>query len=126
MLRPRVLAIIAGALLLLYSLIGFLAVPYIITQYVVPALAETIHRPVLVKDVALNPFTLSLTIDGLEIREPDQTPLLGFEQLFVNVRAKTLFLGSHAFEEIRLVMPFVSMKVLSDGRMNLLALVPPP
>ncbi|MGA6829125.1 DUF748 domain-containing protein [Nitrospira sp. NS4] len=126
MLRPRVLAIIAGALLLLYSLIGFLAVPYIITQYVVPALAETIHHPILVKDVALNPFTLSLTIDGLEIREPDQTPLLGFEQLFVNVRAKTLFLGSHAFEEIRLVMPFVSMKVLPDGRMNLLALVPPP
>ena len=126
MLRPRTLAILALSCLALYSIIGFIAVPHIITRYVVPALAETIHHPVLVKDVALNPFTLSLTIDGLEIREPDQTPLLGFEQLFVNVRAKTLFLGSHAFEEIRLVMPFVSMKVLPDGRMNLLALVPSP
>ena len=66
MLRPRILAILAGFLLLLYSLIGFLAVPYIITQYVVPAAAERLHHPVLVQHVALNPFTLALTIDGLE------------------------------------------------------------
>ncbi|MEC4889765.1 MAG: DUF748 domain-containing protein [Nitrospira sp.] len=125
MLRPRIVASLAGALLL-YSLIGFLAVPYLITQYAVPAVAEKIRHPVSVKDVAFNPFTLALTIDGLEIREPDQTPLLGFEQFSVNVHAKTLLLRAYAFEEIRLVMPFVSMKVSAEGKMNLLGLLPPP
>ncbi len=124
-LRPRVLLIVSLASVLLYSLVGFLGVPYFVKQYVVPAVAEQIRHPVVVREVALNPFTLSLTIDGLEIRESDQTPILGFEQFFVNFRAKTLLFQSYAFDEIRLVMPFVSMKVDRAGKMNLLGLVPP-
>ncbi len=123
--HSRILASFAGALVL-YSLIGFFAVPYILTQYVFPAVAEKIHHQVVVKDAAFNPFTLSLSIDGLEIREPNQTALLGFEQFYVNVQAKTLLLGAYGFEEIRLVMPFVSMKISADGTMNLLGLLPPP
>lgn len=125
-LRPRVLASVLLAGLLLYSLVGFLGAPYVIRHYVVPAVAEKIQHPVVVRDVALNPFSLSLTIDGLEIREPDQTPILGFERFFVNLGAKTFLLQSYAFDEIHVVMPFVSMKVDRAGKMNLLELVPPP
>jgi hypothetical protein len=124
-LRPRVLASIALASLLLYSLVGFLGLPYLAKYYVVPAIAEKIQHPVVVREIALNPFTLSLTIDGLEIRETDQTPILGFEQFFVNLRAKTFLLQSYAFDEIRVGMPFVSMKVDQAGKMNLLGLLPP-
>ncbi|MDQ1291805.1 MAG: hypothetical protein QG615_1614, partial [Nitrospirota bacterium] len=81
--RSRTLAITVLSSLLLYSLVGFLVVPYIAKHYVVPAVAEKIQHPVVVREIALNPFTLSLTIDGLEIRETDQTPILGFEQFFV-------------------------------------------
>lgn len=123
--RPRILAITVLSSLLLYSLVGFLVVPYIAKHYVVPAVAEKIQHPVVVREIALNPFTLSVTIDGLEIRETDETPILGFEQFFVNLRAKTLLLQSYAFDEIRVVMPFVSMKVDRDGKVNLLGLVPP-
>ena len=123
-LRPRILASLVLGSLLLYSLVGFLVIPYVVKQYVVPAVAEKIQRPVVVREVALNPFALSLTIDGLEVREPDQTPILGFEQFFVNLRAKTLLFQSYAFDEIHIVMPFVSMKVDRGGKMNLLGLVP--
>lgn len=123
-LRPRILASLVLGSLLLYSLVGFLVIPYIVKQYVVPAVAEKIQRPVVVREVALNPFALSLTIDGLEVREPDQTPILGFEQFFVNLRVKTLLFQSYAFDEIHVVMPFVSMKVDRGGKMNLLGLVP--
>ena len=123
--RLRTLAITVLSGLLLYSLAGFLGVPYIAKHYVVPAIAEKIRHPVVVREIALNPFSLSLTIDGLEIRETDQTPILGFEQFFVNLRAKTLLLQSYAFDEIRIVMPFVSMKVDRAGKMNLLGLIPP-
>jgi len=124
-LRPRVLLIASLASVLLYSLVGFLGVPYFVMHYAVPAVAEQIRHPVVVREVALNPFTLSLTINGLEIRESDQTPILGFEQLFVDLGAKTLLFQSYAFDEIRLVMPFVSMRVDRAGKMNLLGLVPP-
>lgn len=122
--RPRILASLVLGTLLFYSLVGFLVIPYIVKQYVVPAVAEKIQHPVVVRDVALNPFALSLTIDGLEIRERDQTPILGFEQFGVNLRAKTLLFQSYAFDEIHIVMPFVSMKVDRAGKMNLLGLVP--
>lgn len=124
-LRPRILASLALGSLLLYSLVGFWGIPYLIKQYVVPAVAEKIQHPVVVRAVSLNPFALSLTIDGLEIRESDQTPILGFEQFFVNLRAKTLLFQSYAFDEIHIVMPFVSMKVDRAGKMNVLELVPP-
>lgn len=124
-LRPRILLILILSALVLYSLVGFLGLPYIAKHYVVPALAEKIQHPVVVSEIALNPFTLALTIDGLEIREADQTPILGFEQFVVNLGAKTLLLQTYAFDEIHLVMPFVSMKVDRAGRMNLLGLVPP-
>lgn len=125
-LRPRTLAVAFLAIVLLYSFTGFLVIPYLVKHYVIPAVAEKIQHPVVVRDIALNPFTLSLQIDWLEIREADQTPILGFEQFVVKLRAKTLLLQTYAFDEIHLVMPFVSMKVDRAGKMNLLRLAPPP
>jgi uncharacterized protein involved in outer membrane biogenesis len=51
--------------------------------------------------------------------------MLGFEELFVNLRATTLLLQKVAFDEIRLVMPFVAAKVNREGKLNLMSLVPP-
>lgn len=124
-LRPRVLLIVFLASLLLYAFVGFLGVPYILKHYVFPAIAEKIQHPVAVKEVALNPFALSLEIEGLEIRESDQTPILGFERFFVDLGGKTLLFQSYAFDEIHVVMPFVSMKIDRSGKMNLLGLMPP-
>ena len=51
--------------------------------------------------------------------------MLGFEELFVNLHATTLFLQKVAFDEIRLVMPFVAAKVNREGKLNLMSLAPP-
>ena len=123
--RPRVLAGIFLGLVSLYALVGFFLLPYIIQAYGIPAVADRLKHPVVVRDVALNPFALSLRLNGLEVREADQTPILGFEEFFVNLRATTLFFQTLGFDEIRLVMPFVAAKVSREGKLNLLALVPP-
>src|SRR5512134_2074087 len=123
--RPRVLAGIVLALISLYALIGFFLLPYIIKAYVIPAAAERIKHPIVVREVALNPFTLSLRLNGLEISEVDHTPVLGFEELFVNLHGITLLFQKVAFDEIRLDMPFVSARMNREGKVNLLGLVPP-
>ena len=76
--------LLATVLILLvgYTIIGFFLVPYIIKAYVFPAVSERLHRPVLVKEVEVNPFVLSLRVTGFEIREPDQSALLGFDEFF--------------------------------------------
>src|SRR5207245_11220020 len=87
LLRPSHLAILALGVVLLYTLVGFFLVPYLIKAYAIPAVAEKLKRPVLVKEVGLNPFTLSLRVQGLEIREAHQSALIGVDELFINLRA---------------------------------------
>lgn len=125
LLRPSRLFAIALIVLVGYSLIGFFLLPYVIKAFVLPAVSERLHRPVLVKEVELNPFALSLRVTGLEIREADQSALLGFDEFFVNFQAVSLFRRAYVFDAIRVTVPFVSVKVSKDGRVNLTQLVPP-
>lgn len=125
LLRPSHLAILALGLVLLYTLVGFFLVPYLIKAYAIPAVAERLKRPVLVKEVELNPFALSFRLKGLEIREADQSALIGFDEFFVNLQASSLIRRAYVFDTIRLAVPYVSARVFKDGRMNLANLVPP-
>ncbi|MBH0178799.1 MAG: DUF748 domain-containing protein [Nitrospira sp.] len=125
LIRPRLLAGLLVGLVGFYALVGFFLLPYLIKAYGVPAVSEELQHPVVVRDVAFNPFTLALQLNGFEVREQDQTPIIGFEEFVVNVRATTVFLQTLGFDEIRLVMPFVAARVNREGKLNLLGLVPP-
>jgi len=124
-LRPRVLIGTLLGLITLYTLVGFFLLPYLITSYVIPTVSDQIKHPIVLREAAFNPFALSLRLNGLEVREQDQAAMLGFEELFVNLRVTTLFLQKVAFDEIRLMMPFVAAKVNREGKLNLMSLVPP-
>src|ERR1051325_3721893 len=124
LLRPSGLAILALSLVCLYALAGFFLIPYLIKAYAIPAISEKLKRPVLVKAVELNPFVLSLRLTGFEIRESDQSALLGFDEFFVNLQASSLIRRAYVFDAIRLTMPYVSARISKDGRMNLAELVP--
>jgi hypothetical protein len=125
LLRPSRLVILALGLVFLYALIGFFFVPYLIKAYAIPSVAEKLKRPVLVKEVELNPFTLSLWVTGFEIREADQSALFGFDEFFINFQASSLIHRAYVFDTIRITVPYVSARVYKDGRMNLAELVPP-
>ena len=125
LLRPSHLAILALGVVFLYTLVGFFLVPYLIKAYAIPAVAEKLKRSVLVKEVGLNPFTLSLRVKGLEIREADQSALIGFDEFFINFQASSLIRRAYVFDTIRLTVPYVSARVSKEGRMNLAELVPP-
>src|SRR5574337_110397 len=124
-LRLRVLVGTLVGLIALYSLAGLVLVPYLIKAYVIPTVSDQIKHPIVLREAAVNPFALSLRLTGLEVREQNQAAMLGFEELFVNLRTTTLFFQKVAFDEIRLVMPFVAARVNPQGKMNLVSLVPP-
>ena len=125
LLRPSRLGILALGLVGLYALVGFFLIPYLIKAYAIPAVAEKLKRPVLINEVELNPFALSLRLTGFEIREADQSALLGFDEFFVNFQVSSLIRRAYVFDTIRLTVPYVSARVFKDGRMNLVELVPP-
>jgi hypothetical protein len=124
-LHPSRLAFIAFSILLVYTLVGFFLLPYVIKDHVIPAMAEKLNRPILVKEVEVNPFALSLRMTGFGIRDEDQSPMIGFEELFVNFQASSIVRWAYVFDTIRLVKPFVSAKVSKQGRVNVAELVSP-
>ncbi len=123
--RSSLLIAVALILLACYALAGFVLVPYVIKSFVLPAVSERLQRPVLVTDVEVNPFFLTFRMTGFEIREPDQSALIGFDEFFVNFQSVSLFRRAYVFDSIRLTMPFVSAKVSKAGRLNLVEMVPP-
>jgi hypothetical protein len=110
---------------LLYSLAGFFLVPHIIKAHVLPAVADQLHRPVTAKEIAFNPFVLSLKMTEFEIQEQDGAPLIGFQEFFINFQTVSLLRRAYVFKEIRFALPFVSIKVAKDGHVNLTDLLPP-
>lgn len=125
LLRPRVVIGTVVGFIAFYAFFGFLLVPYALKSYVVPSVSEQIQHPIMLREAAFNPFALSLRLTGLEVHEQNETPMLGFEELFVDLRAVTLLFQKVAFDEIRLTMPFVAAKVNREGKLNLMSLVPP-
>ncbi len=122
--RPIPLAISALTLLLVYTLAGFFLVPHIIKTKVLPAVSDQLRRPVTVKDVEFNPFVLSLKMTEFEIQEQDSTPLIGFQEFFINFQTRSLFRRAYVFKEIRFSVPYVSVKIAKDGHLNLADLAP--
>lgn len=115
-----ILAVCVG----LYAVIGFLIVPRVLRSKLETVLAEQLNRPVAVREVLFNPFALSLTVRGFAIDEQDNSPLLGFEELYVNVELASLVNQALTFSAIELQQPYVVAQVRKDGRLNLQDLRP--
>jgi hypothetical protein len=124
-LRWRKSSLWLAAAFLLYTLIGFLLVPALVKWQLVKQLPAATKRQAAVRQVKFNPWTLSLTIRGLALNEPDGHPFACWEELYVNFQASSLFRWSWTFKEIRLVRPFLEVLRFPDGQINLANLVAP-
>ncbi len=77
------------------------------------------------QQVRLNPWTLSLTIRGLALREPDGRAFASWDELYVNFQLSSLFRWAWTFDTVRLVRPAAEIILLPDGRLNVANLFPP-
>jgi hypothetical protein len=116
--RGRQSLVGAGLAFLAYSLVGFLLLPPIIKWQMVKRLPAITKRQAAVQQVKVNPWTLSLTVRGLALSEPDGRPFASWDELYVNFQASSLFRWAWTFKEIRLVKPFGEIILLKDGRLN--------
>jgi hypothetical protein len=114
--RARRLLVAAGALLVLWTAAGFIVVPSLLRPVVERRLAERLHRKVTLRDLAMNPFALSATLTGLDVRDRDGAgPFLSFERLYVNAEALSLLRGGPVLSAITLVNPSLVLVRNADG-----------
>ncbi|MEK1909849.1 MAG: DUF748 domain-containing protein [Pseudomonas chlororaphis] len=113
-----------GALLTalaLYSLLGFLILPGIALRVANQQLANYATVPAKIQRIELNPFSLELTLWGLNIGEPGKEQV-AFERLYANLQLDSLWTRALHLADIELDKPKSEILFAKDGKLNLLGL----
>ena len=75
-----------GILVVLYTVFGFFLLPVILKRQLERRATEALHRQVTIERVRTNPYALSVTIDGLQVKERDGGPFLSWDRLYLNMK----------------------------------------
>ncbi|AZD10581.1 putative exported protein [Pseudomonas chlororaphis] len=113
-----------GALLTalaLYSLLGFLILPGVALRVANQQLANYATVPAKIQRIELNPFSLELTLWGLNIGEPGKEQV-AFERLYANLQLDSLWTRALHLADIELDKPKTEILFAKDGKLNLLGL----
>ncbi len=114
----RALGIAAG-LLVLWAAAGFLVLPHLLRPFAERKLTDVLHRPVTLRRLSLNPFALSATLEGLDVKEKEGAgPFFSFERLYVNLEAVSVLRGGPVIRAITLTKPSVALIRNEDGKYN--------
>jgi len=118
---PKGLKRAIGALLTviaLYSLLGFLILPGIALRIVNQQLANYSTVPAKLDRLELNPYTLEVTLWGLNIGATGQEQV-GFERLYTNLQIDSLWTKALHLSAVELDKPKSELLFSKDGTLNL-------
>ena len=103
---------------LVYSVVGFLVLPPLIKWQLVKQLPKSTKRVASVRQVLVNPWTLSLTIRGLKLNDPTGEPFASWEEFKANFQLSSLFRWAWTFKEIHLIDFRGAVVLQRDGKFN--------
>ncbi|MDO6824672.1 DUF748 domain-containing protein [Marinobacter sp. 1_MG-2023] len=115
---PRNLIIGFLVLLILYSLAGFLLLPWWLERFVPEQLSQRMGWQVDVTDISANPFRLSVEASELTARDSSEETVVGFDRLMIDMNFFQLIRGIVGFEAIQLEEPFIRVDLLEDYSVN--------
>jgi hypothetical protein len=116
--RRRRLLIVLAALLVVYTVFGFLILPIIVRRQLEKRLTAALHRETTVARVRTNPYALSVTIDGLLVKDRDGTPFVSWDRLYVNASLWRVILREASLEKVALVRFHARVAMDGSGRLN--------
>ncbi len=124
--RNRRRLLIAGIVVVVLVLFGFFGLPPIVKAQAIKQISATLHREVAIESVSINPLVLSVTIEGLAIKDRDGSPFVGWQRLYVNFDSWSVFTGEWRFQKIALDGFAGHFELNKDGSFNFSDLLPPP
>ena len=102
-----------------YAAVGFFLAPWLVQKNLVNSIQEGYGAELRLDRVAVNPFILSLRLDGIELDDPTGAPVANVEQLFVNFQLSSLFRWAWTFDEFRVTAPELFVARDDVGNLNL-------
>ncbi len=110
---------IAGVAVVLFTITGFFILPPIVKAQLEKRASAMLGRAVTVDKVRLNPYTLSITLENLDVREKGgKASFLGWSRLYVNFDALASLTGDWVLSEIELEGFHAAVAVNRDGSYN--------
>ncbi|HET9552131.1 MAG TPA: DUF748 domain-containing protein [Anaeromyxobacteraceae bacterium] len=107
-----------AAAVVLYAALGFLLAPRLVRQAIVEKGSAALKRPVAVAEVKINPFTLSVWVRGLEVKDRDGGRLAAWEELHVRLAPWKVLFRDVGLAELTLTRPFLRLGLDRQGRLN--------
>jgi len=104
--------------LFVYATVGFILLPWIVHRQLEKRLATALHRNVSIAKVRMNPFALSVTIDGLRVDDPDGSTFLSWDRLYVNASLLPILKRDLALDKLYLLRFRAHASVRRDGTLN--------
>jgi uncharacterized protein involved in outer membrane biogenesis len=93
-----------------WAVAGFLVLPHFLRRVVERRIAERLHRPATLRRFSLNPFALSVTLEGLDVKNKGGAgPFFSVERLYVNLEAASIFRGGPVIRALTLTKPSVTI-----------------
>ena len=117
--RTRKIAIWSAAIIIAFGVLLGLVAPPLLRGKIASELSKTLHRPVAIEQIKINPYALTVTVRGFLMQEKQgQTPALSFDELFVNLEFRSLIRLAPVIKELRLVKPYVNLVRHQDRKYN--------
>lgn len=118
LLKKLLLVVVAGVVL--FAAAGFLVAPPLVRSYLLKQARSSLDREVTVGSVRVNPFTLSVTVRGLEVKEKGSgATFVAFDTLRMRLASfASLFAGAPVIASLRLEGPRVNLIRHEDGSYN--------
>ncbi len=110
--------VIAAAAIIIYALLGFFLAPWLINKTATDAVRDNLGVALKLQKVSVNPFVLSLQVDGLELDEPGGEAFLTVERIFINFQLSSLFRWAATFREFYIESPNIRLARDGDGEFN--------
>ncbi|HEX9861254.1 MAG TPA: DUF748 domain-containing protein, partial [Nitrospirota bacterium] len=100
-----------GAVILaVYTSVGFVILPSVVRPLLIEKLSEYLGHEVSVERVEINPFALSITVTGFELKDKaGNSDDLAFDRLYVNLETLSVFKRGVIVNELALDSPYVNL-----------------
>ncbi len=93
------------SLIMLYSLFGFVLLPYLLHSQLPRLVHDATQGKLVIENIDFNPFFMELDVDGVRFDNPDDEPLFSLQKGAVNLDLSALVLGKLHFYAITLEKP---------------------
>lgn len=115
--------IIGMVVVLIYTLAGFLAAPWLIRQQLPKLVEQHLGARASVENVYINPLLFSAELDGLAVTEQSGLPAFKVGKVLVDFEISSLLRWAWTFREIRIEKPEINADLDADESLNLARLL---